>query len=127
MIFNSFDALKRGPIKKVEKPWGGELWLANDSENNYCGKILTIKKGHRFSMHFHDKKVETFYVSKGKLKVWLLDLTDASVYEGELNEGDCLDLPRLQPHEVEALEDSEILEFSTFHRDEDSFRVWRRG
>ena len=126
MKFNLIAAYKRPAIKIVEKSWGRELWIANDESNNYCGKILTVKRGHRFSMHFHDKKVETFYVSKGKLKVWLLDLTDASVHEGLLEKGDCLDLPRLQPHEVEAIEDSEILEFSTFHKDEDSFRVWRK-
>lgn len=123
---NLFEILMRPPVNFVEKPWGSELWLVNDELNNYCGKILTIKKGHRFSMHFHDKKVETFYVLEGRLNVWLLDTRDASVHDGVLLKGGCLDLDRLIPHEVEAVEDSQVIEFSTFHRDEDSFRVWRR-
>ena len=29
--------------KLVEKRWGSELWTANDSVHDYCGKILHIK------------------------------------------------------------------------------------
>ena len=33
-----------GKAKKVDKEWGYELWLANNEEENYCGKLLYIKK-----------------------------------------------------------------------------------
>ena len=48
--------------KKVDKDWGSELWLANNKEFDYCGKILTIKPGKGTSMHFHSNKHETFYI-----------------------------------------------------------------
>lgn len=78
-------------------------------------------------MHFHDIKVETFYILNGKLRLSLLDLNskDGEVFTDTIEKGFCLDLPRLQPHQIEALEDSDIIEASTFHRDEDSYRIWR--
>ncbi|MBM3417330.1 MAG: cupin domain-containing protein [Bacteroidetes bacterium] len=110
----------------VPKQWGYEKIIVNNEKSNYCGKILHFVKGARFSMHFHDSKTETFLVSIGKLKVWLIDTRDASIHETELNQGDILQINRLLPHEVMALEESEIIEFSTFHRDSDSYRVWRK-
>ena len=41
--------MKQTP-KKVQKQWGYELWLANNEENNYCGKILHVNSGHKLSM-----------------------------------------------------------------------------
>ena len=51
--------------KEVEKCWGHEIWLANNKENDYCGKILFIKEGESTSMHYHENKHETFYVLSG--------------------------------------------------------------
>ncbi len=47
-------------IKKVNKVWGSEEWIVNNS--TYCGKILNIKKGYRSSIHYHKNKHETFYL-----------------------------------------------------------------
>ena len=35
------------------------------------------------------------------------------------------EINRLIPHQIEALEETDIIESSTFHKDEDSYRVWR--
>ena len=51
-----------------EKGWGHELWIVNN--NLYCGKILHFNKGKKCSWHYHKIKQETFYVQKGKLKIW---------------------------------------------------------
>ena len=110
--------------KKVEKAWGYELWLAND-EDNYCGKILHVKSGHRFSMHFHSDKHETFYVLSGICKLKTIDTATTVNIITDLSEGDCFTIERLVPHQIEALTDCDIIESSTFHRDEDSYRVWR--
>lgn len=118
-----FDALARPPLKIVKKDWGREIWFANDEKNNYCGKLLYINKGAGFKMHMHYDKVETFFLMSGELKVTLIDTKDRSRHEGILEEGDCLDLDRMVPHAVEALEESIIIEASTFHRDEDSYRI----
>ena len=111
--------------KRVKKPWGYELWLANDEENNYCGKILHVESGHRFSMHFHSDKHETFYILNGSCVLRTIDTSTSVNVTLDLNEGDCYVIERLVPHQIEALTDCDIIETSTFHRDEDSYRVWR--
>jgi hypothetical protein len=47
----------------------------------------------------------------------------ATVEEFELVAGDCMDLPPGLVHQMVALEDSELFEFSTQHFDEDSYRL----
>ena len=55
--------------KVVEKEWGREIWMANNQEEDYCGKILQINQGYNTSLHFHLEKHETFYITKGQLQV----------------------------------------------------------
>jgi mannose-6-phosphate isomerase len=55
------------PVKNVQKPWGKEIWLCVEDE--YAGKILEIKKGHRTSMQYHKKKKESMYVFSGALRI----------------------------------------------------------
>lgn len=52
-------------MRIVKKPWGHEeIWAETDK---YLGKILYIDKGHRLSLQYHEKKVETIRVLQGKL------------------------------------------------------------
>ena len=47
----NFDVKIQHP-KRVEKKWGYELWIHNDSQ--YCGKLLVFNNsGDKFSMHYH--------------------------------------------------------------------------
>ena len=92
------------PVKKVEKDWGYELWLANNEAENYCGKILYIKEGYKGSMHFHSEKHETFYILEGKLRVDTLNTETAEKSVDILNEGDTFVLDRLKPHQLIAHE-----------------------
>ncbi len=109
-------------IQKLEvhkKIWGSEEWIANNNE--YCGKILNLKKGFRCSIHYHKKKHETFFILKGRV---LME------YEGErkiMNSGDVLVVEREKKHRFTGLEDSEIIEFSTHHEDDDSYREVESG
>lgn len=119
---NPIEANKRSSYKEVQKEWGYEKWIVNDEKNNYCGKFLYIKKGKGFGRHFHSDKVETFTVF-GKVELTITDTKDRLDYKIILNNGDSYDIDRLVPHAILALEDSTIIEFSTFHRDEDSYRV----
>lgn len=105
----------------VEKKWGREIILHNDE--NYCGKLLQFNKGAKFSMHFHMKKIETFYVNKGKLVLKYIDTKDASTHLKELNVGDVIEIEPSDPHQIFAEEDSEIIEISTQHFDSDSYRI----
>lgn len=50
-------------FKTVDKKWGMELWLVNNS--SYCGKILHINSGWQCSLHMHPVKRETFIVLDG--------------------------------------------------------------
>jgi len=111
----------RKPLKNVTKGWGEEVWIVNNDE--YCGKILKFNNGARFSMHYHINKEETFFVSKGKLSLKSINLENAEEFTKEINVGDVVDIPRFAPHQLTALEDSEIIEFSTHHEDSDSYRI----
>ena len=106
---------------EIPKAWGRELILINDEK--YCGKILEIKSGCQFSMHFHIKKDETWYIRSGLLVLKYIDTSDASSHELELKQGDVVRVAPGCPHQLRAIEDSEIFEVSTTHQDTDSFRV----
>lgn len=113
---------KRMPVKIVPKGWGREVWIVNNEL--YCGKILDILKGKRCSLHFHKLKTESFFLRKGRLKVYFKESPTAEVMQQfELIAGECMDIPRGLVHQMEALEDSELWEFSTQHFDSDSNRI----
>jgi len=122
----NLDLMKTKP-KKVEKEWGHEKWLFNDEKLNLCNKILHIKKGHKGSCHFHDEKRESMYVLNGKCRISIHDMTanPPQTHKTVMEPGDVFFIDRLVAHQIEALEDTDIIEVSTFHRDEDSYRLWR--
>jgi mannose-6-phosphate isomerase-like protein (cupin superfamily) len=112
----------RGAVNFVKKGWGSELWIANNSQ--YCGKLLRINKGKRCSLHFHKIKTESFYLHSGRLLMRLMDSQDAdTIEEFILEAGQCMDIPVGLIHQMVALEDAELFEFSTQHFDSDSHRL----
>lgn len=114
------------PTQYVEKPWGYELWFANDITQNYCGKLLHIDAGQKFSMHFHLNKHETFYVLNGRVTLRALNFKTSEVITTIYVQGDAIVVPPFSPHQLEAHDgDVNIIEVSTYHRDEDSYRLWR--
>ena len=110
-------------IKKVEKPWGKEFWLANNKDHDYCGKILIINPGSGTSLHFHSKKHETFYVLEGSLDLTLIDTETTEEHTVCMEEGNAFELSQNVPHRLESGEGAKIIEISTFHEDSDSYRV----
>ncbi len=110
-------------IKFVEKGWGYEKWIANSPE--YCGKLLFIRKGKRCSWHYHLLKDETFYLQSGKIHLYYGDNDDIGISKSKVLEpGDKFHMKRKTRHQMVALEDSELFEFSTQHFDEDSHRIF---
>jgi mannose-6-phosphate isomerase-like protein (cupin superfamily) len=105
----------------VNKVWGHEVLLFNTKE--LCGKLLCFNKGASFSLHMHKDKYEFFRVNFGKLRVEGINTEDASRYYIDLEAGDILEVQRGAFHKITALEKSEITEFSTEHRDSDSYRI----
>ncbi len=100
---------------EIIKPWGKEIWFATQPE--YTGKILFIKKGHRYSLQYHEHKKETQYLLKGKIR-FLIGTSEQSLEELILNPGDKMDVIPPMIHRAEALEDSEICEVSTSELDD---------
>ena len=96
----------------VDKGWGWERWIVNKEE--YCGKLL----------FFHKLKDEVFYLQSGKMLIKYGD--DDNLEEANelvLNAGENFHVYRGLRHQMIALEDSELFEFSTQHFDSDSYRV----
>lgn len=92
------------------KPWGQEIWFAHTDK--YAGKILQIKKGHRYSLQYHEKKLETQYIYKGQVKL-TYGTDQSNLQEKILNQGDKIDVTPYTIHRLEALEDAEVFEVST--------------
>jgi mannose-6-phosphate isomerase-like protein (cupin superfamily) len=104
------------------KGWGEELWIANSPL--YCGKKLILKKDKKCSVHYHKLKDETFYVQSGVVQLDIYpDGYPGKIKRNILEAGDSLHIPPGLPHQFYGLEDSEIFEFSTEHREEDSYRL----
>ena len=105
----------------VQKGWGHEKIIHND--DGYCGKILCFKKGKKCSFHRHKLKTETFYCVG---KILLRHGFDDDISKAEeliLNTGDSFHVPIGLNHQMEALEDSELFEFSTIDHPDDSIRI----
>jgi quercetin dioxygenase-like cupin family protein len=107
----------------VPKGWGKEIIFVNNDE--YCGKILSFEAGKKFSMHYHIQKKETWYVAKGKLILVWVETENGTFHTEYLNVGDIITNERGEPHQLIALEDSDVFEVSTKHYDQDSFRMWK--
>jgi mannose-6-phosphate isomerase len=99
----------------VPKPWGHELWWAWTDQ--YVGKVLHVKAGHRLSLQFHERKDETSYVLRGRLKL----VKGPSADELATTEVGAGHQWRNRPgdvHTIEAIEDADVLEVSTPHLDD---------
>jgi mannose-6-phosphate isomerase-like protein (cupin superfamily) len=104
------------------KGWGYEKWIVNNEL--YCGKLLFFNENKKCSFHFHKVKTETFYLQSGLIKV-LHSLGDdiCQAEEVVLKPGDSFHVPVGLRHQMIALEESELFEFSTQHFEEDSYRI----
>ena len=111
--------------KRVEKKWGYELWIHNDTD--YCGKLLVFSKsGNKFSMHYHMIKDETWYVQKGAFQFDWIDTENGERCYTQIQEGDVIEIKKGLPHQLIALtEEAIVFEVSTQHFDEDSYRIYR--
>jgi len=96
--------------RRVEKPWGHELWWAQTP--SYAGKLLYVDAGHRLSLQVHNEKDETSYVLSGRLRLtWGPSADDLK--EKEIGPGDAWRIEPGTVHSIEAIEDSVVAEVST--------------
>ena len=97
-------------IVRVEKPWGHELIWARTP--TYVGKILHIRQGHRLSLQFHQKKVETVLLYSGKMTL-LIEDEQGAMQEVQMTPGTAHHIPSGRRHRMIAVEDCEVFEVST--------------
>ena len=114
---------KKLPVEIVPKGWGKEIIFVNNDE--YCGKLLCFEKDKKFSMHYHIKKKETWYISKGSFILIWVETDNGTTHTEYLKVGDVITNERGEPHQLISLEESELFEVSTKHYDDDSFRMWK--
>lgn len=98
------------------KPWGREIWFAHTDK--YAGKILEVKKGHRYSLQYHEVKEETQYILKGKARFTFgtletFEQDPKNLQEKILEAGDKIDIKPYTIHRLEALEDTVVFEVSS--------------
>jgi len=109
-------------MKHVNKGWGWERWIINCEE--YCGKLLFFDNGKRCSWHYHKLKDEVFYLQSGLMIVkYSEDDNIEKAKQRVLNPGENFHVYRGLRHQMIALQDSELFEFSTQHFDSDSYRI----
>ena len=100
-------------IEIYPKVWGEEHWIVN---KEYCGKKLVLREGYRCSIHWHKIKDEVFYIITG------LVLMEVNGVSRLLKPGMKQYIRPGDKHRFIGLLDSEIMEFSTTHMEEDSYR-----
>lgn len=96
--------------RRVDKPWGHELWFAHT--NRYAGKLLHVTAGHRLSVQFHEHKDETSYLLSGRILLSQGDDAD-TLQEVEIGPGAVWRNKPGVVHTIAALEDAVVLEVST--------------
>jgi len=118
------------------KGWGYEQWMANSEL--YCGKLLVVFAGKKCSIHYHKLKDETFYIQDGTIlmRVWEEPWETPELYIREehpnleysdeflMEQGDRLVIPPNTPHQfIGVAAESTIIEISTQHFEDDSYRI----
>lgn len=105
-------------MKKVDKPWGNEIWWAH-AKDKYMGKIINIKQGHRLSLQYHQQKEETIYVLSGRLKLTYSETRNGEIKQCIMEEGESYHVYPYSVHRFEAYKgDVTLLEVSTDHPDD---------
>lgn len=86
-------------------------------------KVLYFGKDKRLSLHFHREKEEIFYCAYGNIEVVTIS-KDGKKSIDMMQPGDRIFIPRCMPHRMRGINDVNILvEVSTLHKDEDSYRI----
>ncbi|HEY4528233.1 MAG TPA: cupin domain-containing protein [Candidatus Paceibacterota bacterium] len=98
------------PFKRVQKPWGLEIWLELNSR--YCYKRIYIRAGTRSSLQFHEHKLETNFIISGEATV-LLENDEGLMEEHHMKAGDFFTIIPPRRHRVIARTDLILQEVST--------------
>ncbi len=83
-----------------------EYWIANEMQPGYCGKYLFVGDGQTCPMHHHRRKHETFFITKGRVRM-ILDGVQRQMGEGEV-----LAVEPGKPHSFTGIGPALLLELS---------------
>lgn len=99
-------------FRLVEKPWGfEEIWIETEK---YVAKKLFIKKGHRLSLQYHERKDETIKVLEGTLLCCYLPREGGEYRKDTLEKGETFRVYPGMVHRFCAIDkDVSLLEVST--------------
>lgn len=95
--------------KKIEKPWGYELWWGWTED--FAGKTLFLRKGKRFSLQYHVVKEEVIFVHEGQVSIETAK-RGAPLERRTMKAGDAILVEPGRLHRIEAIEDSLLFESS---------------
>lgn len=98
----------------IKKTWGEERWLVNDE---FCCKEIYIKENWKCSLHYHKIKDELFYIISGKI------IMECNYKSQTMLPGNWIRIKPNEIHRFTGLMDSLILESSTHHDENDSYRL----
>ncbi len=96
--------------QKTEKPWGFELLVAHTPK--YAGKLIFVRKGHRLSLQYHEKKDESIYIYEGEALLEI-ERSDGYLVATKVQPGYCVRIPPLTKHRLKAIKDTMFFEVST--------------
>ena len=107
-------------MKFVSKSWGYEVHIVNNEK--YCGKKLFVRQGKWLSYHHHEIKDEVLFVESGR--IYMTYGTNEQDFRSiEMGPGQAFHVEPNLKHQIQAVEDTMIFEFSTQHFDTDSHRT----
>jgi len=108
----------------TNKSWGNVVRIVDSEENNYSGKLLNINQNESTSVHFHSNKHKTFYVLQGTLTIEIIEPDNAELVLYSVDSEECFEIEQNVAHRLIAKDGGvTVIEVSTFHHDDDVFRV----
>jgi len=108
----------------TNKDWGNIIKIVDNEENNYSGRIINLNQTQMTSTHFHSKKHKTIYVLQGTLTIEIIEPTNGEVISFDVDSEECFDIEQNVAHRLMAKDGGvTAIEISTFHWDEDVYRV----
>ena len=108
----------------TNKDWGNIIKIVDNEENDYSGRIINLNQNQMTSTHFHSKKHKTIYVLQGTLTIEIIEPTNGETISFDVDSEECFDIEQNVAHRLMAKDGGvTAIEISTFHQDEDVYRV----
>jgi len=96
--------------KRIEKPWGYEEII--EYNKNYVVKKLFMKENHACSTQYHQLKIETIVILKGKLRIYIGNDINSLNFK-DYEEGEYITIKPYTIHKMLGISDCIYIETST--------------